>query len=106
MSARRVVTTRRADEDIAAAVEHYADQDAIEAALNFVDALKDVVALIGEHPQLGSTRLGSEAGIPELRTTVMRKFPYLVFFTDDDDAVRVHRVLHTARDVPSVLLDD
>ena len=106
MSARRVVTTRRADEDVAAAVDHLVDQGATKAALNFVDALEDATVLIGEHPRLGSTRLGSEVGIPELRTTAVRMFPYLVFYTNDDDAVRVHRVLHTARDIPSTLRGD
>jgi toxin ParE1/3/4 len=106
VSGRRVVTTRRADEDIAAAVEHYIGQGASAAALAFVDALEDAKVLIGEHPHLGSTRLGSEVGIPEMRSVPLRRFPYLAFFTSDADAVRVHRVLHTARDIPSELLGD
>lgn len=105
MSARRVVTTRRADEDVIAAIAHYVDQGAAEAALHFVDALEDAKVLIGEFPQLGSARLGSDAGIPEMRTAAVRRFPYLVFFTNDDDAVRVHRVLHASRGVPSTLRD-
>ena len=106
MSARRVVTTRRADEDVAAAVDHFVGHGATKAALKFVDAREDAKVLIGEHPQLGSNRLGFEVGIPELRTTAVRRFPYLVFFTNGDDAVRVHRVLHTARDISSILLGD
>lgn len=105
MSARQVVTTRRADEDITAAVEYYLGQGAATAALAFVDALEDAKVLIGEHPQLGSMRLGAEVDIPEIRTLALRRFPYLAFYTDDVDAVRVHRVLHTTRDIPSELLD-
>ncbi|MGM7669707.1 type II toxin-antitoxin system RelE/ParE family toxin [Microbacterium sp. A93] len=105
MSARRVVTTRRADEDIAAAIEHYLGQGAPTAALAFVDALEDAKVLMGEHPQLESTRLAAEVDIPELRTMALRRFPYLTLYTDDGDAVRVHRVLHTARDIPSGLFD-
>lgn len=105
MSPRRVVTTRRADEDIEAALGHYLSQAATNAALAFVDALEDAKVLIGEHPQLGSTRLASEMDIPEMRTLALRRFPYLAFYTDDADAVRIHRVLHTARDIPSGFLD-
>ena len=106
MSSRRVVTTRRADEDIEAAVDHYLDEGAAEAALAVVDAREDAKVLISGYPQLGSTRLASETGIPEMRTIALRRFPYLAFYTDDADAVRVHRVLHTSRDIPSRFLDD
>jgi toxin ParE1/3/4 len=100
------MTTRRADEDIEAALSHYLGQGATDAALALVDALEDAKVLIGEHPQLGSTRLGSEMDIPEMRTIALRRFPYLAFYTDDADAVRIHRVLHTARDIPSGFLDN
>ncbi|VXA99136.1 hypothetical protein [Frigoribacterium sp. 9N] len=52
------MTSRRADHDIESAVDHYLDEGAHAAALDFVDAI------------------------------------------DDADAVRVHRVLHTSRDLP------
>lgn len=94
------MTTRRADEDIEAAVGHYLGEGATDAAVAFVDALEDAKVLIGDYPQLGSTRLAAETGIPEMRTLALRRFPYLAFYTDDADAVRVHRVLHTARDIP------
>ncbi|MFC7402090.1 type II toxin-antitoxin system RelE/ParE family toxin [Citricoccus sp. GCM10030269] len=100
------MTTRRADEDIATAIEHYLGQGVTTAALAFVDSLEDTKVLIGEHPQLGSTRLASAVDLPELRAMALRRFPYLVFYTDDSDVVRVHRVLHTARDIPSEFLDD
>lgn len=105
MSARRVVTTRRADEDIAAAIEYYIGQGVPTAALALVDALEDAKILMGEHPHLGSTRFAGELDIPELRTMALRRFPHLAFYTDDADSVRVHRLLHTGRDIPSGLLD-
>ena len=100
-----MVTTKRADQDIEAALDHYLGEGANDAALALVDALEDTKVLIGEHPQLGSTRLAAETDIPEMRTLALRRFPYLAFYTDDADAVRIHRVLHTARDIPSGLLE-
>lgn len=106
MSSRRVITTRRADEDIEAAVDHYLDEDAADAASAFVDALEDAKLLISEFPQLSSARLASETGIAEMRTIALRRLPDLACYTDDADAVRIHRVLHTARDIPAGFLDE
>jgi len=39
-------------------------------------------------------------GIPEIRSVALRVFPYVVIYSDDADAVRVHRVLHSSRDLP------
>ncbi|WP_022871124.1 type II toxin-antitoxin system RelE/ParE family toxin [Yaniella halotolerans] len=97
---RRVVTTRRTDEDIAWTIDHYLGQGVPEAAMGFVDALEEVKTIIGEHPQLGSIRIGIEIGIPEMRTVALKKFPYLAFYTYEVEVVRIHRVLHTARDIP------
>jgi len=97
---RRVVTSRRADHDIESAVDHYLDEGAHAAALDFVDAIDDARSLISAHPTLGSARFAVETGIDGLRSLALRRFPFVVLCTDDTDAVRVHRVLHTSRDLP------
>jgi len=98
---RRVVTSRRADSDIESAVDHYLDEGAHEAALDFVDSLDDARSLISAHPTLGSSRFAVETGIDGLRSFALRRFPFVLLYTDDADAVRVHRVLHTSRDLPA-----
>ena len=100
---RPVVTTRRADEDIAAAVEHYAGEGAIDAALDLIDAFADATRILVEHPSIGSPALAVATGIAELRSFALARFPYALVYTDDADAVRVHRVLHTSRDIPAEL---
>jgi toxin ParE1/3/4 len=55
---------------------------------------------ISEHASIGSPRFAVELAITELRTVALRRFPYLLFYTEDADAVRVHRVLQTRRDLP------
>lgn len=105
MTARIVVTTHRADEDIEAVLDGYATCGSESAALAFIDALDDAQKLIAEFPQVGSTRLAAEVDMPHVRTLALRRFPDLVFYTDDTDSVRIHRVLHTSRDIPASLQD-
>lgn len=106
MSRRRVVTTRRADEDIEAAVDHHVGEGAVDAALDFITALQAASDLLARHPAIGSTRFATDTGIDELRALAVRTFPYVVFYTDDADAVRVHRLLHASRDMPAHATDD
>lgn len=105
MTLRRVVTTRLADQDIDGAIAYYVDAGERDAAVRFVDALEKAKDLLGEHPSIGSPRFAMEASIPELRGLPLQRFPYVAFYTDDPDAVRVHRVLHTSRDIPAELME-
>lgn len=100
---RRIVTTRRADEDIENAIAHYVAEGATSAALGFVDALENAKDLLSEYPLLGSSRFAIETGISELRSVPLGRFPYLALYTDSSNAVRIHRVLHTSRDIPAEL---
>lgn len=102
----RVVTTRQADADIEAAIDHYLSQGAAEAAWGFVEILEDTKMLLSEHPHLGSTRFAVETTIPEIRALALQRFPYIAFYTEHIDTIRIHRVLHTARDIPSLFSDD
>lgn len=103
MSVRRVLTTASADDDIVGAIDYYVISGAEEAASGFIDALEDAKDLIAEFPSIGSSRFALETEIPELRDVGMKRFPFVIFYTDDADAVRIHRVLHTSRDIPAGL---
>lgn len=103
MSVRRVVTTASADDDIVGAIDYYVISGANEAASGFIDALEDAKDLIAEFPSIGSSRFALETEIPELRDVAVKRFPFVIFYTDDADAVRIHRVLHTSRDIPTGL---
>ena len=105
MTPRRVVTTTRADEDVDGAVTRYLGEAGPTIALAFVDDLQHAVSRIAAYPSLGSARFELLTEIPDLRAFPLRKHPYLVIYTDDADAVRVHRVLHTRRDIAAVLTE-
>ena len=95
----RVVTSRAADLDIVRAVEHYADQADAETASRFIDALELATRRLAAFPGSGSATAEARTGIPGLRAIGAEGFPFLVFYTCDEDAVRVHRVLHERRDI-------
>lgn len=104
MTRRRVTTSRRADEDIAAAIDWYRAEGNIDSALAFIDELEAALELVGEHPSIGSVRFAVETGIAELRSRSLRRFPYTLFFVvDGEEPVLVIRVLHTSRDIPREL---
>lgn len=103
MTTRRVVTTRQADRDIVDAVDHLREAGADDAAYELIDELREVSRRIVQFPSIGSARFALETGIHELRDVALRRFPYVVFYSDDVDAVRVHRVLHSSRDIPASL---
>ena len=103
MSVRRVVTTASADDDIVGAIDYYVISGPDEAASGFIDALEDAKDLIAEFPSIGSSRFALETEIPERRDVAVKRFPFVIFYTDDADVVRIHRVLHTSRDIPTGL---
>ena len=101
MSGKPVVLRERAQCDIDEAVEHYLVSAGTEVALSFIDALEDARHRIGVHPASGSPRYAHALGLPGLRFRSTGKFPYLLFYFENETDVDVWRVLHTARDIPA-----
>lgn len=105
MTPGHLVTSRRADEDIDGAVTHYLGEAGAQIAIAFIDDLQLAMGRLATHPSLGSARFEPVTEIPEIRAFPLRSHPHLIIYTHDPDAVRVHRVLHTRRDIAAVLRD-
>lgn len=60
---------------------------------------------IVRHPETGSPRHSHKLDMPGLRSWPMARFPYLIFYFEFEDHVRVILVLHEHRDIPAHLLD-
>lgn len=103
MTSQRLVTTRRADEDITGAVTRYLGDAGPDVALEFIDDLQHAMGRLTAYPSLGSARFELVTEIPDIRALALQRFPYIVIYTDDPDTVRVHRVLHTRRDIAAAL---
>lgn len=103
MTARPLVTRRRADEDIQAALSYYAREAGERVAERFVDAIEVAFASIRRQPGAGSPRYAHELHLPGLRSRMLRGFPYMIFYVEAVDRIEVWRVLHAHRDIPQYM---
>ena len=88
--------SRRAEADLEEIAAHVGAQSP-RAAVRLLTRLRALCRRISEHP---FSHQACDEVRPGLRRAVLR--PYLVFFTVDQDGVRIERILHGARDLPSL----
>ena len=103
MKAKPVVPRELANQDVDEAIEHYINEDAEQAALNFIKVLEQAYSHIGRHPATGSPRYAHELNLPGLRSWSLTRYPHLVFYIERKDHIDVWRVLHGQRDIPAWL---
>lgn len=98
-----VVFRRSARIDVEAAADWYAAHAGQRIAMRFARALSQTVQGINQRPTLGSLRYEALAAAPGLRSRVVKGFPYAVLYVVGPNRIEIWRVLHGARDIPSVL---
>ncbi len=103
MNIKPVIPRALAAQDVEQAIEYYLEEQALDAALGFIEALEGAYDHIATHPASGSPRLGHELDLPDLRSWPLNTFPYLVFYLERSDHIDVWRVLHQKTDIPSSL---
>lgn len=81
-----------AEADVRAAVEYY---DAAETDLRdgFIDELDRLLLRLSEFPRSAQRVQGFDA----VRRALLRRFPFAVFYAEEEDQIVVLRVTHTAR---------
>lgn len=89
--------------DIEAASDFYFDQAGDQTALEFIDTVERGIRRISRNPHVGSLHFAYELAIPDLRGWPLGRFPYVVFYVATSDEIDVWRVLHSRRDLPTVL---
>lgn len=99
----RIVLRRKAEQDIAEAVDHYFGEGGAELVLQFIDSLQSAFDQLTRHPESGSPRYATELDLPGLRHWRLKRFPYLIFYVVHADVVDVWRVLHGKRDIPETM---
>jgi plasmid stabilization system protein ParE len=85
-----IVLDFRAEEDIDAAAQWYAQQSS-ELAIKFLEAIDVAFDFIAQFPQASQE---IDLGI---RRTLTKKFPFFIYYTVDDECVTVFAVLHIRR---------
>ncbi len=105
MSVKPIVPRERALQDIEDAVDYYATEAGEQIALAFVDAVESAYRAIARRPALGSPRYAHELNLPGLRSLLLKKYPYIVFYIEREDHIDIWRVLHARRDIPPWMQD-
>jgi toxin ParE1/3/4 len=103
VTAKPIVPREMALRDIDDAINHYLNENAEQAALDFIDRLEQSYSHISEYPATGSPRYAHELNLPGLRFWPITKYPYLVFYIEQSQHIDVWRVLHGERDIPVLM---
>lgn len=105
MSAKPVIPTRMAEQDIESEVTHYlVDEGSEQAALGLIAEIEKAYERLAKHPHVGSPRYAYELEIPGLRSWPLDRYPHLIFYIERENHVEVWRVLNSKRDIPAWLL--
>ena len=92
----RVIFSPQAEEELLE-IAFYIAQDNPEAALSFLERIERICAVIAASPEIGRLR---EELAPNLRGFLVEQ--YVVFYVPTQGGIEVVRVLHGARDLPSL----
>ena len=101
MTAKPVIPRAAARRDIEDAADYYAVTASERVALGFVEALEGALRHIANHPATGSPRYAHELNLAGLRVWPLRRYPYMVFYVEQESHIDVWRVLHARRDIPA-----
>lgn len=88
----KLVLRPDAEADVRAASEYYQEASP-ELVEDFLDELDRLLARLSEFPRSAQ----EVEGYPSVRRALMRRFPFAVFYTVDEDGLLVLRVIHTTR---------
>ena len=97
----RVVWRQVAEQDLEDATLYIADNNE-EAATRFLDAVDKAVLNLVEMPHLGRERSFHGNRTQNMRSWFVKDFNYIIFYVPLDDGIDVVRLLHGARDLPTL----
>jgi len=79
----------------------YIARDNVEAALRVEAAIENTAQRLADNPDIGRP---VKSRFPSLRAfTVQPYIDYILFFQIEEDGIYIQRILHGARDLPSLL---
>ncbi|MFB9127653.1 type II toxin-antitoxin system RelE/ParE family toxin [Paraburkholderia dipogonis] len=107
MTARPVIPTRLAQQDVEDELTRYlVDEGSESAALGFISEIEQAYAHLAKPPRTGSPRYAYELDIPGLRSWPLDRYPHMIFYVLRRHHVEVWRVLNGKRDLAAWLLSD
>ncbi len=99
----KVYRERLAEQDLTSHVLYLLEQRP-EAALRFIDAVERAFERLSEMPEIGTPRTFDNPRLEGVRLWVVPEFEkYLIFYQFIQDNIRVLRVLHSSRDIQTIM---
>lgn len=99
---RRIYITPKASQDLDNLFDYVA-QNNPDAALRFFDATRQTIAQLAQTPGMGSPYPVNNPHLTGLRKWGIKGFEkYLIFYLSLDKLLEVVRILHAARDLPTI----
>lgn len=100
---RLLVLRQAAERDIESGFTHYIEQANVDVATAFVEAVDVALHHITHFPGTGSPRYGELFDTPGLRSWLLSRFPFVLFYVEREDHLDVIRLLHQHADIPAQL---
>jgi toxin ParE1/3/4 len=79
----------------------YYEEESIALATQFIDKVEQALKHIANYPGTGSSRYAHELNLPNLKSWILKQFPYVIFYIERADYIDVWRLLHMKSDIPS-----
>jgi toxin ParE1/3/4 len=105
MRAKRVIPRLVAENDLDQAFNYYLENAGAKVAEDFAVDFARTARLISEFPALGSPKHSFDTGLEKIRFWSMKKFPYLIFYSEEENHIDVWRVLHSHMNISEHLSD-
>lgn len=104
----RVVQRReRARRDFVGIARYYAEEAELELARQFLKQAEETFGRLASSPGIGRRYQAEHAGFPPIRFfPIARLKKYLVFYLHTSDSIQIVRVLHSARELSSILAEE
>lgn len=92
------------EQDVDGQAAFLSREASLETALRFYDAVASTFAELAQMPHLGEQRASPDVRFANIRVWRVNGFPnHLIFYRPTGDGIEVVRVLHSARDVNTIL---
>ncbi len=99
----RILITPKANHDLDDLFDYIAQSNS-DAGLRFFDAARKTIAKLAQNPRMGNSYLVSNSRLQGLRKSRIKGFEkYLIFYLISEEILTVVRIIHAARDIPTIL---
>ena len=98
-----ILISDQAELDINLALEYLLKVSDKATSKKFLLEVKSVLEIISKNPNIGSSRFSYLISNKNIRHFIINNYKYFLFYNIEKNNIRIIRLLHTSRDIKSVL---